>query len=72
MPAKRRKAEAAKDADHSNASKLPCPKRKDHEWITGTKEYPILTNGKPMETPVFYPTEEEFSSFYAYAQKLDR
>ncbi|EKX51736.1 hypothetical protein GUITHDRAFT_65602, partial [Guillardia theta CCMP2712] len=25
-----------------------------------------------METPVFYPTEEEFADFYAYVQKLDR
>jgi hypothetical protein len=64
--AKRRKANAD-DAEGTKQSK-----RRDYEWINGTKEFPILTNGKLMDTPVFHPTEEEFSSFYAYAQKLDR
>ena len=65
--AKRRKANADQDADGTKQSK-----RRDYEWINGTKEFPILTNGKLMDTPVFHPTEEEFSSFYEYAQKLDR
>ena len=56
----------------SDSSNLAGCKRKNYEWINGTKEFPILNNGKLMDTPVFYPTEEEFSSFYAYAQKLDR
>eukprot|EP00961_Rhodomonas_salina_P029348 395887-Rhodomonas_salina.1 len=34
-------------------------------------QWPIEV-GKLMKTPVFHPTEEEFSDFYAYAQKLDR
>lgn len=41
------------------------------EHITAQSDWPITTGGY-MQTPTFHPTEEEFSDFHGYMNKLDR
>ena len=69
MPRKRGAASVEGAQEEAESGKHRGQKR---EWITGTNDYPIRTDGGLMGTPVFHPTEEEFADFYSYVQKLDR